>query len=57
MLLVAVVCKVLRGLLPLPQVRHIKEATNAFDKDHKLHTYSIGIKGALRPPLLPGRKR
>ncbi len=47
---------VVHGFL-LPQVRHIKEATNAFDKDHKLHTYSIGIKGALRPPLLPGRKR
>ena len=27
-------------------VRHIKEAKNAFDPDHKLHTYSIGIKGA-----------
>ena len=26
-------------------VRHIKEATNAFDPDHKLHTYSIGIAG------------
>jgi hypothetical protein len=30
-------------------VRHIKEASNAFDPDHKLHTYSIGIKGARRP--------
>lgn len=28
-----------------PQVRHIKEAKNAFDPDHKLHTYSIGIEG------------
>lgn len=39
-----------------PQVRHIKESTNAFDKDHKLHTYSIGIEGAplpLPPPPLP----
>ena len=27
-------------------VRHIKEAKNAFDPDHKLHTYSIGIAGA-----------
>lgn len=27
-------------------VRHIKEASNAFDPDHKLHTYSIGIAGA-----------
>lgn len=27
-------------------MRHIKEAKNAFDPDHKLHTYSIGIKGA-----------
>ena len=26
-------------------VRHIKQATNAFDPDHKLHTYSIGING------------
>lgn len=35
-------------------VRHMKEATNAFDPDHKLHTYSIGIKGALpRPPARP----
>ena len=29
-------------------VRHIKEAKNAFDPDHKLHTYSIGIKGGSR---------
>lgn len=29
-------------------VRHIKEAKNAFDPDHKLHTYSIGIKGECR---------
>ena len=37
-------------------MRHIKESTNAFDKDHKLHTYSIGIEGAplpLPPPPLP----
>jgi hypothetical protein len=26
-------------------VRHIKECKNAFDPDHKLHTYSIGING------------
>jgi asparagine synthase (glutamine-hydrolysing) len=35
-------------------VRHIKESTNAFDKDHKLHTYSIGIKGS--PDLIAARK-
>ncbi|KAI3438337.1 hypothetical protein D9Q98_000770 [Chlorella vulgaris] len=35
-------------------VRHMKEATNAFDPDHKLHTYSIGIKGS--PDLIAARK-
>ena len=44
----------LLAALPVPpQVRHIKESTNAFDKDHKLHTYSIGIKGAPLPLPLP----
>ena len=35
-------------------VRHIKEATNAFDPDHKLHTFSIGIEGS--PDLKAAKK-
>lgn len=35
-------------------VRHIKEATNAFDPDHKIHTFSIGIAGS--PDLKAARK-
>lgn len=35
-------------------VRHIKEATNAFDPDHKLHTFSIGIAGS--PDLKAARR-
>jgi hypothetical protein len=35
-------------------VRHIKEAKNAFDSDHKLHTYSIGIKGELHGRVQSG---
>ena len=35
-------------------VRHIKEATNAFDGDHKMHTFSIGIAGS--PDLIAARK-
>ncbi len=34
--------------------RHIKESANAFDKDHKLHTFSIGIGGS--PDLIAARK-
>ena len=26
--------------------RHIKESTNTFDKEHKLHTFSIGLPGS-----------
>ncbi|KAK9789946.1 hypothetical protein WJX73_008349 [Symbiochloris irregularis] len=35
-------------------VRHMKEATNAYDTQHKLHTFSIGIAGS--PDLLAARK-
>ena len=35
-------------------VRHIKEAANTFDRDHKLHTFSVGIKGS--PDLIAARK-
>lgn len=35
-------------------VRHIKEATNAYDPDHKIHTFSIGIGGS--PDLIAARK-
>ena len=35
-------------------VRHIKESTNAFDKDHPIHTFSIGIAGS--PDLKAARK-
>jgi asparagine synthase (glutamine-hydrolysing) len=35
-------------------VRHIKDAANAFDRDHKLHTFSIGIAGS--PDLRAARR-
>lgn len=35
-------------------VRHLKEAKNAFDRTHPLHTFSIGIQGA--PDLLAARE-
>lgn len=35
-------------------VRHIKEATNAFDREHKLHTFSTGIAGS--PDLKAARR-
>jgi len=35
-------------------VRHIKEATNAFDPDHKIDTFSIGIAGS--PDLVAARR-
>ena len=35
-------------------VRHVKDATNAFDRDHKMHTFSIGIAGS--PDLKAARK-
>lgn len=35
-------------------VRHIKESTNAFDPDHKLHTFSVGVPGS--PDLKAARK-
>ena len=34
--------------------RHLKEAKNAFDRTHPLHTFSIGIQGA--PDLLAARE-
>ena len=34
--------------------RHMKEAKNAFDTEHPLHTFSIGIQGS--PDLLAARK-
>ncbi len=34
--------------------RHLKEAKNAFDQTHPLHTFSIGIQGA--PDLLAARE-
>ena len=34
--------------------RHMKEAKNAFDTEHALHTFSIGIQGS--PDLLAARK-
>ena len=37
-----------------PPSRHLKEASNAFDTQHQLHTFSIGIKGS--PDLLAARK-
>jgi asparagine synthase (glutamine-hydrolysing) len=35
-------------------VRTVKDATNAFDRDHKMHTFSIGIAGS--PDLKAARK-
>eukprot|EP00891_Asterochloris_glomerata_P008873 jgi/Astpho2/8873/Aster-05503 len=34
--------------------RHLKEAKNAYDRDHPLHTFSVGIKGS--PDLLAARE-
>ena len=34
--------------------RHMKEAKNAFDTEHPLHTFSIGIQGS--PDLVAARK-
>lgn len=34
--------------------RHLKEAKNAFDRTHPLHTFSIGIQGA--PDLIAARE-
>ncbi len=34
--------------------RHMKEASNAFDTEHPLHTFSIGIAGS--PDLAAARK-
>ena len=34
--------------------RHMKEAKNAFDTEHALHTFSIGIQGS--PDLVAARK-
>ena len=34
--------------------RHLKEAKNAFDRTHPLHTFSIGIQGA--PDLMAARE-
>lgn len=41
-------------ILPRALRRHLKEASNAFDTQHQLHTFSIGIKGS--PDLLAARK-
>lgn len=35
-------------------VRHIKDASNAYDKHHKLHTFSIGLPGS--PDLIAARQ-
>ncbi|RMZ53291.1 hypothetical protein APUTEX25_004779 [Auxenochlorella protothecoides] len=35
-------------------VRHIRETTGTFDKDHKVHTFSIGIAGS--PDLVAARQ-
>lgn len=35
-------------------VRHLKEASNAYDREHKLHTFSVGIAGS--PDLVAARK-
>ncbi|KAL3158675.1 Asparagine synthetase [Trebouxia sp. C0010 RCD-2024] len=35
-------------------MRHLKEAKNAFDRTHPLHTFSIGIQGA--PDLIAARE-
>ena len=34
--------------------RHLKDAKNTYDREHKLHTYSVGIEGS--PDLLAARK-
>ena len=48
----------LAGVLILTKLvhacRHMKEAKNAFDTEHALHTFSIGIEGS--PDLLAARK-
>ena len=38
----------------LPSCRHLREAKNAYDREHPLHTFSVGIKGA--PDLLAARE-
>lgn len=34
--------------------RHLKDAKNTYDREHKLHTYSVGMEGS--PDLLAARK-
>lgn len=38
----------------MPSVRHLKEAKNAYDTAHKLHTFSVGLAGS--PDLVAARK-
>ena len=34
--------------------RHLKEARNAYDREHKLHTFSVGLRGS--PDLVAARR-
>ena len=34
--------------------RHLKEAKNAYDREHKLHTFSVGLRGS--PDLVAARR-
>jgi asparagine synthase (glutamine-hydrolysing) len=34
--------------------RHLKDATNTFDRKHRLHTFSVGIGGS--PDLIAAKK-
>lgn len=38
----------------MPTFRHLKEAKNAYDTAHKLHTFSVGLAGS--PDLVAARK-
>ncbi len=38
----------------LPPGRHLKEAKNAYDREHKLHTFSVGLRGS--PDLVAARR-
>lgn len=38
----------------VPGCRHLKDATNTFDRQHKLHTFSVGIAGS--PDLIAAKK-
>ena len=38
----------------VPRPRHLKEAKNAYDTAHKLHTFSVGLAGS--PDLAAARK-